>query len=105
MNPQVSFLVSLWLLLLTHISFMLVVNKLDDWKPRVAVVDIVSKPGGINDGEFDLELTFLKLGLDNFDLGQFVQLFIVASGVVFRGRQFGREESIDEGGFAQSRFT
>ena len=85
MNPQVRFLVSLGLLFLTHVSFMLVINELNDGKPRVAVIDIVSKSGGVNDGEFDLELTFLKLSLNNFDLSQFIQLLVVASAVVFSG--------------------
>ena len=33
MDPQICFLMSLWLLLLTHVSFMLVVNELNDWEP------------------------------------------------------------------------
>ena len=62
---------------------MLVVNELNDWEPRIAVVDIVSKSRGINDRKFDLELTFLKLGLDNLDFSQFIQLLVVTSSVVF----------------------
>ena len=105
MDPQVRFLVSLWLLLLTHVSFMLVVNELNDWEPWIAVVDIVSKSRGVNDRKFDLELTFLELSLNNLDFSQFIQLLVVASTVVFSRWQFGGEESVDEGGFAQSRFT
>ena len=105
MNPQVGLFMSLWLLFLTHVGFMLVVDELDNWKPRVAVVNIVSKSRSVNDGEFDLELTFLKLSLDNFHFSQFIQLFVVAPVVVFSGRQFGGEESIDEGSLAQPRFT
>jgi hypothetical protein len=84
MNPQVCFLFSLWLLLLAHVSFMLVVNELNNWEPGVAVVDIVSKSGGVNDREFDLELTFLELSLNDLDFSQFIQLLIVTSTVVFR---------------------
>lgn len=62
---------------------MLVVNELNDWEPRIAVVDIVSKSRGINDRKFDLELTFLKLGLNNLDFSQFIQLLVVTSSVVF----------------------
>ena len=84
MNPQVCFLFPLWLLLLTHVSFMLVVNELNNWEPGVAVVDIVSKSRGVNDREFDLELTFLELSLDDLDFSQFIQLLVVTSAVVFR---------------------
>jgi hypothetical protein len=55
MHPEISFLTTLGLLLLSHISFMLVINKVDDGSPRFTVVDIVSKSWSINDREFDLE--------------------------------------------------
>jgi len=68
MHTQVGLLCTLRLLLLPHICFMLVVDEVDDWAPRVAVVDIITKAGGIDDGELDPERLLLELGLDDFDL-------------------------------------
>lgn len=65
---QIGLLCTLRLLLLPHICFMLVVDEVDDWTPRVTVVDIITKAGGVDDGELDLERLLLELGLDDFDL-------------------------------------
>ncbi len=88
-DPKVALLAALGLLLLDHVRLMLVVNKVDNGRPRVTVIDVVSKTGRVNDGEFDLELLLLKLGLDDFDFGEFVELLVVASAIVFRRRQLG----------------
>jgi hypothetical protein len=69
MNPEVALLAALGLLLLDHVRLMLVVNKVDNGRPRVAIIDIVSKTGRVNNGEFDLELLFLELSLDYLNLG------------------------------------
>lgn len=89
MNTKVALLAALGLLLLDHVRLMLVVNKVDNGRPRVTVIDVVSKTGRVDNGEFDLELLFLKLGLDYLDLCQFIQLLVVASAVVFRWRKLG----------------
>jgi hypothetical protein len=89
MNPKVTLLAALGLLLLDHVGLMLVVNEVNNGRPRVAVIDVVSKTGRVDNGEFDLELLFLELSLDYLDLGQFVKLLVVASAVVFRGRKLG----------------
>ena len=83
-NTKITLLAALGLLLLNHVCLMLVVNEVDDGRPRVAVVDIVTKTGSVNDGELDLELLLLELSLDNLDLGELVKLLVVASGVIFR---------------------
>lgn len=88
-DPKVALLAALGLLLLDHVGLMLVVNKVDNGGPRVTVIDVVSKAGRVNDGEFDLELLLLKLGLDDFDFGKFVELLVVAPAIVFRRRQLG----------------
>ena len=80
---EVGLVPALGLLLLTHVGFMLVVNELDNGQPRVPVVDVFANAGGIIDGEFDLELAFLRLGLDNFDLSELVELLVIALGVSF----------------------
>ena len=84
MNTKITLLAALGLLLLNHVCLMLVVNEVDDGRPRVAVVDIVTKTGSVNDGELDLELLLLELSLDNLDLGELVKLLVVTSGVIFR---------------------
>ena len=91
MDSQVRLFVPLWLLLLPHISLVLVVDEVDDGRPRITVVDIVTETGGVNDGEFDLELLFLELSLDDLNLRQLVELFMVTSVVVFRGRELRRK--------------
>lgn len=102
MNTKIDFFLTLGLLLLAHVSFMLVVDKVNYWHPGVAVVHIVAETRGINDGELDFELTLLKLSLDNFHLCELVELFIVTSVVVFRGRQFGGKKSVNQGRFTQT---
>jgi hypothetical protein len=63
---------------------MLVVNEVDDGRPRVAVIDIVTKTWRVDDGELDLELFLLELSLDDLDLRELVELLVVASVVIFR---------------------
>jgi len=105
MNTQIRLFVPLGLLLLTHVRFVLVVNKLDNWEPRVAVVNVVSEARGVDDGELDLELAFFELSLDYFHLRELVQLLEMTLVVVFRRGQLSREKGVDERGFAQPRFT
>ena len=86
MDPEVGLLPTLGLLFLSHIGLVLVIDEIDDWGPRVAVVDIVSESGGVNDGELDFELLLLKLRLDDLDLGKFVELLVVTPRVVLGRR-------------------
>lgn len=58
-HTQIRFLAPLWLLLLPHICFMLVIDKFNDGRPRVTVVDIVAESGRVNDSKLDLELFLL----------------------------------------------
>ncbi len=88
MHPQIRLFMTLGLLLLSHIRLMLVVDKVHNRRPRVAVVDIVAKAGRVNDSELDLELLLLKLGLDDLNLGKLVELLVVPFGVVFGWREF-----------------
>lgn len=53
MDAQVDLVLATRLLLLQHVGFMLVVEELDNGHPRVAVVDIVAEPGGVDDGQSD----------------------------------------------------
>jgi len=76
-------------------------NSFDDREPRVTVVDVVTESRGVNDGELDLELTFLELSLDNLNLWRLVQLLVMTLVVVFCRRQFGREKGVNQGGLPQ----
>ena len=105
MDPEVGLLPTLGLLFLSHVGLVLVIDEIDDWGPRVTVVDIVSESGGVNDGELDFELLLLKLRLDDLDLGKFVELLVVTPRVVLGRRQLGGEERVDESGLAETRFT
>ena len=104
-DPEVSLLRTLRLLFLSHVGLVLVIDEIDDWRPRVTVVDIVTKTGCVNDGELDFELLLFKLCLDDLDLGELVELLVVAPGVVLGRRQLGSEEGVDESGLAETRFT
>ena len=82
MDTEVNLFPSRRLLFLPHIRFVLVVNEVDNGSPRVLVVHIVAESWGVDDGELGLELLLLKLGLDDFDFGQLVELLVVTAVVV-----------------------
>ena len=82
-DTKISLLLALGLLLLTHVRFMLVIYEFDNGEPRVTVVDIVTKARGIDNGKLDLELALLKLGLDDFNLSELVELLVMTLAVVF----------------------
>ena len=102
MHTEVNLIMPLRLLLLPHIRLMLVVDKINNRRPRVAVVDVVAEAGAVDDGELRLELLLLELGLDDLDLGQLVVLLLVPLAVVLGGRELGREERVDERGLAEA---
>ena len=104
-DAQVNLVVPLGLLLLAHVRLVLVVDKINDGSPRVAVVDVVTEAGGVDDGELRLELLLLKLSLDDLDLGELVELLLVAPGVVLGRRELGREEGVDEGRLPETRLA
>lgn len=103
MHAEVNLVLPLGLLLLAHIRLMLIVNEVDDGRPGVAIVDVVAETWGIDDGELRLELLLFKLGLDDLDLGELVELLVVPAAVALGRRELGREERIDEGGLSKAR--
>ena len=70
MDTKVALISTHRLLLLPHVDFVLVVNKVDDGRPRLAVIDIVAETGCVNHGELDLERLLDELGLDDLNLAQ-----------------------------------
>jgi len=84
---------------------MLVVNEVDDGTPRITVIDIVTKAGGVDHGELDLELLLLKFSFDDIDLCQFVELLVVTASIVLWKAKLGSEERVNERGLAQTRFA
>ncbi|KAH9822081.1 hypothetical protein Tdes44962_MAKER04756 [Teratosphaeria destructans] len=104
-HTEVDLLGTAWLLLLKHVALVLVVQKLDDWLPAVAVVHVVSEAWGVDDGQADLEELLLQLGLGDFNLDGLVDLLRVTSAVVGVVLDGGGEEGIDEGGLAQARLA
>jgi hypothetical protein len=100
MDTQIRLFMSLGLLLLAHVRFVLVINELDNWEPRVAVVNVVSEARGVDDGELDLELAFFKLSFDDFHFRELVQLLEMTLVVVFCRGQLSREKGVYERGFA-----
>jgi hypothetical protein len=96
-NPEVNLLVALGLLFLAHVCFVLVVNEINDRRPRIAIVDIVAKARRVDDGKLDLELLFLELSLNDLDFGKLVELLVVPPGVVLGRGQLSREKRVDQG--------
>ena len=105
MNAEVDLVLALRLLLLAHVRLVLVVDEVDDGRPRVAVVDVVAEAGRVDDGELRLELLLLELRLDDLDLGQLVELLLVPLRVVLRSGELGREERVDERRLAETRLA
>lgn len=68
MDPKVDLALPLGLLFLPHVELMLVIHKVDDGRPRVAIVDVVPETGRVDHGELDLERFLLQLGLDDLHL-------------------------------------
>ena len=89
MDTKVTLLAALGMLLVNHVRLMLVVNEVDDGRPRVAVVDIVTETGGVDYGELDLELLLLELCLDDLDFRELVELLVVVSPVIFCSGELG----------------
>ena len=53
MDSKVNLVLSARLLLLQHVGLMLIIQKLDDRHPRIAVVDVVAEARGIDNGQSD----------------------------------------------------
>lgn len=53
MDTKINLILAARLLLLKHVRFVLVVEKFDNGHPGVAVVDIVTESGCVNDGQAD----------------------------------------------------
>ena len=52
-NTKIDSVGSAWLLFLQHVGLMLIIQKFNDWHPRVAVVDVVTEARSVNDGQAD----------------------------------------------------
>ena len=87
MYPQVALVLPVRLLLLPHIRLMLIIHKINNWHPRIAVVHVVAETRAVDHRKLGLELLLLKFSLDNLHLGQLVKLLVVATGVVLRWRK------------------
>lgn len=87
MHSEVNLVLSLGLLFLTHVCFVLVVDKVYDRSPGVAIIHIVTETRAVNDRELGLELFFLELRFDNLHLCELVELLMVATRIVLRRRQ------------------
>jgi hypothetical protein len=105
MYTQIRLLDSLRLLLLPHISLVLVIDKVHNRRPRVTIIDIVTKARRVNNSQLDLELFLLEFRFDDFDFGELVELFLMTTAVVFHRRKLSGKQGINESSFAQSRLA
>lgn len=112
MYTEIDFVHTAGLLLLKHIALMLIVQELDNWHPRVAVVDIVAETWSVDHGKTDcekvncclslhrlstrtLEELLLQLCLRDFDLNRLVNLLGMSALVIGVILNCGREECVD----------
>lgn len=95
-NTLVDLLATIRLLLLAHVALVLVINEINDGHPRVFVVDIIAKSGGVDNSELDLEVLLFQFSLDNVNLCGFVELLSVSVSVVLGCCQLGCEEGVNE---------
>ena len=56
MDTKVNLVSTAGLLLLKHVRFMLVVQELNNWHPRIAVVDVISETRCVDDSKADCGL-------------------------------------------------
>ena len=95
MHTEVDLVVSARLLLLEHVRLVLVVNKVDERDPAVAVIHIVAKAGRVDNREVHTELLFLQLGTDHIDLDSLVELRHMALRIVRSGCKLSAKECVD----------
>lgn len=97
MDAHICLVRSIRLLLLAHVALVLIVDKINDGRPGILVVDIVAEARSINNCELDFELLLFQFGLDNVNLGILVlELLCMPSNIVLSRGELGREERIDE---------
>lgn len=80
-------------------------NVLHDWTPRVIIVDEVSEPGGINDGQAKAHAILFNVragGLNRYSLGDNV---VTGCGRFLRRIERGVEQSVHESRLSQSGLT
>src|SRR2546423_14290969 len=99
MYPKINLVHTSWLLLLQHVGLMLVVKELNNWHPRITVVDIVPKAGRVDNSKayyekdisqssfkVSIHLTFeellLKFSLCDLNLDSLVNLLRVPAFVI-----------------------
>ena len=78
---------------------------LDNWSPRLVVVDKVTETRGINNRQAKTDTVLLDVGadgLDRYGLGDDVEAGSLA---LFWRVEGGVEESVDQGGLSETRFT
>lgn len=95
MHALVMQLFPLWLLLLSHIRLVLIVNKVHEWCPTVAVVYIVTKPWRVDNRQVHAELLFLKLSTDHVNFHSLVELCRMTLCVVRTRSKLCAEQCID----------
>ena len=100
---------------------MLIIQEINDWCPRVSVVNIVTKAGSINDRKTDCERSeqtkghlnfihtfeefFFQLSLRDLNFHSLFYLFLVSALVVGVVLDCGRKKRVDESGLSKPRFT
>lgn len=99
-HTEIDLVLAAGLLLLEHIGFVLVIEKLDDRHPRIPVVDIIAEARCVDHSQANcdrvsavyhdslfiwdrtLEKLLFQLGLGNFNLDRLVNLLLVPALVV-----------------------
>lgn len=93
------------LLFLSHVVFMLIVNKVNDRNPAMTVIHIITKTRSINNGQLDLKHLFLQFSSGDLDLSSFGRDLCTSLIQVFGLLDGGCEECIDKCCLATTRFA
>ena len=62
---QINFIMPFGLLLLKHVRLVLIIQEFNDWHPGIAVVHIVAKARGIDNGQADYSTQQLQKSVQN----------------------------------------
>jgi hypothetical protein len=105
MNSVVDDVHAIDLVLGVQVGIKALLNVIDNWAPRLVIVDKVAKAGCVNDGQTETDAILLNVGRDGVDGDGFGD-DIERRALALLGRvEGGVEQGVYQGRFTQSRFT
>lgn len=105
MDPVVDNVHAVHLVLGIQVGIEALLDVVDNWAPRLIVVNEVAETGCVNNGQAQTNAGLLDIGADGLNgnsLGNDVEAGLLA---LLGGVERGVEEGVDEGRLSKSRFT